>query len=63
MNNIYNFEFYKHRNQNTLYSAKKILDIVLSTIPPQNISSALDFGCGVGTWLSVLRERERERLQ
>lgn len=52
---FYDQEFYHQRNANTIYAARRILDISLSKIP--NISSAIDVGCGVGTWLSVLAEK------
>lgn len=55
INNAYGHEFYKDRHRKTVYSAKTILSIVLEALPP--VHSAVDFGCGVGTWLSVLRER------
>lgn len=57
MDNIYNENFYKNRHTDTLYSAKKILGIVKSIIPQQQISSVLDFGCGIGTWLSILKNK------
>lgn len=55
MKTIYNENFYKNRHKNTLYSAQKIISIVYSIIPQQKIASALDFGCGIGTWLSVVK--------
>lgn len=57
MKTIYNENFYKNRHANTLYSAQKILSIVYSIIPQQKITSALDFGCGIGTWLSVVKNK------
>lgn len=51
---LYNSEFYEQRHNNTLYSAQTILDYTLSQL--YSIKSAIDFGCGVGTWLSVLQE-------
>jgi hypothetical protein len=38
-----------------MYSANAILSILLERIPA--IDSAIDVGCGVGTWLSVLKEK------
>ena len=52
---IYDEDFFKDRNAATRYAAGKILDIVASTLP--TINSAADVGCGVGTWLSVLKEQ------
>lgn len=57
MKAIYNENFYKNRHKNTLYSAQKIISIVYSIIPQQKITSALDFGCGIGTWLSVVKNK------
>lgn len=55
MENIYGQCFYKNRHQYTTYSAQSILDIVLNDLP--EINSAADFGCGVGSWLSILKEK------
>jgi SAM-dependent methyltransferase len=55
MRKIYQGDFYSNRHRETFYAADVILSIVSETIP--RIDSAVDFGCGVGTWLSVLRER------
>ena len=51
----YSRDFYDTRHQRTVYSANTILSIIFSRIP--EIDSAVDIGCGVGTWLSVLREK------
>ena len=55
MTEKYNENFYAVRNDLTVYAAKVILDLVRDVIPP--ISSAVDLGCGVGTWLSMLKRR------
>jgi len=55
MKKIYGHSFYKERHQKTVYSASTVLSIVLDVMPP--VHSAIDFGCGVGTWLSVLKEK------
>lgn len=52
---MYDSNFYATRHNDTIYSADKILSIVLQTFP--FIKSAVDVGCGVGTFLSVLRTR------
>ena len=59
--NIYQEEFYSQRHQQTIYSAERILRLVLDILPPVN--SAVDFGCGVGTWLAVLREMGVSRVR
>ena len=46
---------YKDRHQKTVYSARTVLSIVLDVLP--EVNSAIDFGCGVGTWLSVMKEK------
>lgn len=51
----YKYNFYADRHQKTVYSAQAVLTIVLDMLPP--VHSAIDFGCGVGTWLSVLKEQ------
>jgi hypothetical protein len=55
MENIYGRDFYKDSYQGTVYSARTVLSIVLDALPP--VYSVIDFGCGVGTWLSVLKEK------
>lgn len=50
----YTPEFYAHRHESTVYSAEVILPLVLKELPP--VHAAIDIGCGVGTWLSVLRQ-------
>ena len=51
----YSKEFYTNRHEKTIHSANTILSIVLERIPA--VHSAVDIGCGVGTWLSVLQEK------
>lgn len=51
----YDQAFYEKRHAKTAHAAKTILSRVLDVIPP--VRSAVDVGCGVGTWLSVLREK------
>jgi SAM-dependent methyltransferase len=50
----YTQDFYLERHKDTVYSAETILTLVLKHIPTGK--SAVDFGCGVGTWLSVLKK-------
>ncbi|MEJ2005518.1 MAG: methyltransferase domain-containing protein [Cyclobacteriaceae bacterium] len=49
----YDQEFYENRDNRTRYAAKRILKIVNDLVEP---SSAVDLGCGVGTWLDVFKE-------
>ena len=57
----YSQEFYANRYANTVHSAQTILGILLDRIPP--VHSAVDIGCGVGAWLSVLRDQGVEVVQ
>ena len=50
----YGAEFYGDRHRRTVHAARSILAVVREVLPP--IRSAVDLGCGVGTWLSVLAE-------
>lgn len=47
--------FYASRHEDTRKAAETILSVVLEHIP--EVHSAVDLGCGVGTWLSVLHKR------
>jgi hypothetical protein len=51
MNDLYQDEFYRNRDKQTLHAARCVLSLVQQNI---EIRSAIDVGCGVGTWLSVL---------
>ena len=51
MKNLYGDTFYKDRHNSTVYTTQRILSIIFEKFP--EIRSAADFGCGVGTWLSV----------
>lgn len=50
----YSGKFYSLRNQETSYDAGQIFSILLKQI--NGIHSAIDVGCGVGTFLSVLEK-------
>lgn len=50
----YNKKFYQTRNEDTKYSAETVLSILIEKIP--KIGSAVDVGCGVGTWLNELKK-------
>lgn len=49
---VYNDAFYQERYRKTRYAARKILEIVASIM---EINSAVDIGCGVGTWLKEVK--------
>lgn len=57
----YDKDFYQSRHLNTTHSASKIFSILLNKIP--QINSAVDFGCGVGTWLCILKEKGISEIQ
>jgi len=49
----YNGEFYDSQMDGSVKSAKIVLPVILELLP--SINSAVDFGCGAGTWLYVLK--------
>lgn len=57
----YDRAYYEQRQKRTEYSAAAILDIVLRQAAP--VASAVDVGCGVGTWLRELQSRGIEDIQ
>ena len=52
---MYPSSFHATRHQETSYAADRILSLLLEKFPAS--ASAIDVGCGVGTFLSVLRSR------
>jgi len=50
---IYSEEFYKFHFTRSVQSAEEMLPVVLSILP--KINSVVDFGCGIGAWLSVCK--------
>jgi len=56
----YEHDFYRDRHEKTAYSAKIILSKVVDILPSTH--SAVDLGCGVGTWLSVLKDKRCSSL-
>ena len=61
MTDLYNENFYTDQQDGSVASAKIILPLVLDILPP--VKSVVDFGCGVGSWLSVLREHGVTEIQ
>jgi len=57
----YTQKFFADRHERTVHSASTILSIALETLP--DVRSAVDVGCGVGTWLSVLKDRGVEDIR
>lgn len=58
--NKYNQQFYADRHETTIKAAETILSAVQAAIPP--VHSAVDIGCGVGSWLSVLQARGLQEI-
>ncbi len=52
-NQIYNDYFFCKQEKGSYLSAKNIIPLVLDIV---NIKSAVDFGCGLGTWLKVCKD-------
>jgi len=50
----YKKKFYATRHAETLYAAERVCSILKEKIPA--ITSVVDVGCGVGTWLSVFQK-------
>lgn len=57
----YSRGFHQERHQRTLAAAERILGLLFEGIPSPK--SAIDIGCGVGTWLSLLRAQGVENLK
>jgi len=57
----YSREFYVNRHEDTFHSANIILSLLLRHIPA--VHSAVDVGCGVGTWLAALQEKGVKDIQ
>ncbi len=57
----YSEGFYKTRHDETLYSAETIISHLLELLP--TINSAVDVGCGIGTWLAVLKGKGVGEIQ
>jgi len=52
--NVYDESFYSNQKNGSLSSANEIVPILLSYFP--ETQSVIDFGCGIGTWLSVFEK-------
>ena len=48
----YKEDFYKKNQEGSRQSAKEIIPLVLELVRPKSV---IDVGCGLGTWLSVLK--------
>ena len=54
MKQTYSQHFYDSNRQGSLQSAKIVIPLIMSII--DDIDSVVDFGCGIGAWLSVFKE-------
>lgn len=52
----YTKSFYATGEQGSLGSARIVVPILLDLMAPKRPQSAVDFGCGLGTWLKALQE-------
>lgn len=57
---MYETDFFADRDRQTRYSAEQILTIIKRALP--SVRTAVDVGCGVGTWLSVLQTMGAETV-
>jgi hypothetical protein len=60
LNQLYSGDFHSYRHQHTLHAAQQVLNIVLRILP--TTKSAVDVGCGVGTWLKALNDMGTENI-
>jgi SAM-dependent methyltransferase len=54
MKKLYDAAFYAALDRDSRPSATRVLETLLPLLPP--VRSAIDLGCGVGTWLAALRD-------
>lgn len=56
---VYEKEFFDRQSEGSYNSAKVILPLVQKIVNPVSV---VDVGCGVGTWLKVLREKKVKNI-
>jgi SAM-dependent methyltransferase len=56
---VYDSGFFKGQMAGSLQSARRVVPVLLAATPARSV---IDFGCGVGTWLSVFRDHGVERI-
>lgn len=61
MANLYNSQFYDKQSQDSFESGKVILDILFQKLAEQ-VTSLVDFGCGVAPWLAAAKELGVENI-
>lgn len=60
MGKAYPEDFHKDRDKITRHAAEIVVRHLLEIIP--SVTSAVDIGCGIGTWLAVLKEHGIEDI-
>ena len=55
----YNQEFYRYINKGSLSSARIVIPLLIDLLPVP-INNVLDVGCGVGAWLSIWKQYDRD---
>ena len=51
---VYKTHFYDAQSRGSWQSAREVIPLVLEYIQPETV---IDVGCGIGTWLSVLKDQ------
>ena len=54
--NEYNKMFYSENMKGSMLSAERIIPYVMDMLSPIHIASVVDFGCGIGGWLSQFQK-------
>ncbi len=57
--NEYNKEFYSSQMAGSISSAELIIPHIINMLSPVQIMSVVDFGCGVGGWLSQFQKEDK----
>lgn len=57
--NEYNKEFYSNQMAGSILSAERIIPHIINMLSPVQITSVVDFGCGVGGWLSQFQKENK----
>ena len=60
MGKAYPEDFHKDRDKKTRHAAEIVVSRLLEIVP--SVTSAVDVGCGIGTWLAVLKEHGTEEI-
>ena len=58
---MYRRGFYKHKQKLKRSSAETIVPLLLELVSPR-VSSVVDIGCDIGTWLTIFKEKGVEEI-